>query len=202
MISLPDADTIFLRFFDRWYDEEDRRRRRYRGVKPDVERFPTPLGAHIVQGPLAPDDRARVAAQIEEMRAAVEGDWPELLGVAGGLSAGWIGAFDRAYDRTEVARVLSEADEVDFDNECVVLVCELGVALGEVLRQRLPELLWVYQWPYWESAVLDPRSGVKANVFDWAIRKFSGEGVEDDQARRLEALVDAILRQRPAPTIA
>jgi hypothetical protein len=201
MTDLPDADTLFLRFFERWYDEEDRRRRRYRATKPDVERFPVPLGAHLVEGSLPPEDRARVAEQIAEMRAAVEGDWPELLGVGGRLSAEWIDAFDRAYDGIEVAEVLAEADETDFGNECVVLVCELGVATGEVLRQRLPELVWVHEWPYWESALLDPQSGVKANVFYWAMRKFSDEGVDEGYASKIDALVSAIRRQRPDPTV-
>jgi hypothetical protein len=80
-------------------------------------------------------------------------------------------------------------------------VCELGVATGEVLRQQLPELVWVHEWPYWESALLDPGSGVKANVFYWALRKFAEEGVDEGYASKIGALVNAIRRQRPDPTI-
>src|SRR5262249_17492150 len=33
---LPDADALFLRFFDRWYSESDRRRKGFRATRPDL----------------------------------------------------------------------------------------------------------------------------------------------------------------------
>lgn len=175
--ALPRAAEVFARYFERWYEGDDRVRRHYPALRPLIEEFPVPLPAALIDGQLAAEDRERVAAQIAEMRGAIEGDWPELLGVTGALSLGWLDAFDRAYDREEVAQVLTEANPEEFDNELVVLACELGVATGEVLRALVPDVVWVYHSPYWDSAVLDPRSGLRANVFAWALAKLSEDGV-------------------------
>lgn len=174
---LPSAAEVFARYFERWYEADDRMRRHYPALRPLIEEFPVPLPAALIDGPLSAEDREGVAAHVAGMRDALEGDWPELLGVTGTLSLGWLDAFDRAYDREEVTRVLAEANPEEFDNELVVLACELGVATGEVLRALVPDAVWVYDSPYWDSAVLDQRSGLRANVFAWALAKLSEDGV-------------------------
>jgi hypothetical protein len=88
-----------------------------------------------------------------------------------------------------VAEVLEAADPEDFSNDLLVLCCEFGAVLGAALRQDAPQLEWVYDWPYWESGLLDPAHGYRINVFHWAIKKFSDYGVDDGFAAKVEMCV-------------
>ncbi len=82
MISeLPDCDSVFMSFFDRWYTPEDRKRKGYPATRPDV---------------------------------------------------------------------------INADG-----------------------LMWLYDWPYWESSIYDPQTGQLFPVFHWAIKKFSCYGIND-----------------------
>jgi hypothetical protein len=94
-------------------------------------------------------------------------------------SLDWIDAFDRRFGRAEVADIIADADPEDDSSDLVVLACELGAVLGEVLRREVPELEWFHDSPAWTSALYDRRHGRRFNVFHWAIRKFSEDGVDD-----------------------
>jgi len=110
---------------------------------------------------------------------AATDDWPNVVRVSGSPSMEWIDAFDRHYDRKRVAAVIAASNPADFDNELVILSCEFGAMLGKVLSDEAAELEWLYDWPYWESALYDPKHGMRINVFHWAIKKFSDYGVDD-----------------------
>ena len=163
-----------------------KRRRGFEATRPDVEhRYPVGVRASHVT-PLAPEGQAEVAARVAEMLEAAVGDWGDILGVTGAPSPAWVDAFDRYYDRERVAEVLEASDPENFGNELVVLCCELGAVLGAVLRREAPALDWVYDWPYWESGLLDPAHGYRINVFHWAMRKFSADEVDGGQLAKVE----------------
>lgn len=184
--ALPTADDLFLRYFARWYEAGELARRGYEAARPDVEqRYPVGVRASHATA-LHPEGQAEVAARVAEMLEAAAGDWADILGVAGPPSPEWIDAFDGYYDRERVAEVIAASDPDNFGNELVVLCCELGAVLGAVLRRGAPSLEWVYDWPYWESGLLDGAHGYRLNVFHWAIRKFSAEGVDDGYRSKVE----------------
>lgn len=112
------------------------------------------------------------------LRAASE-DWLRYLPVKGELDISWIGAFDAHYQEDQIARVIADSQPEDYANDYLVLCCEFGAALGHVLRQLESRLIWRYEWPYWESDLVDPTSGNVVPVFHWAIKKMSGYGWDD-----------------------
>jgi hypothetical protein len=69
------------------------------------------------------------------------------------------------------------------------------VVLGEVLRQELSELVWLYDMPYWESALFYGATGSRVNVFQWAVKKMSEYGVDDGFGAKVGACVN-LLRSR------
>ena len=123
------------------------------------------------------------------MLDACRGDWPEYLKVFGDLDEHWIEAFDEYYDRKRVSDVIKRSDPKDFSNDYLVLVCEFGAALAHVLLSKEPRLVWVHDWPYWESRLVDAKSGSVIPPFHWAVKKFSEYGLEDGFAQKIEACV-------------
>jgi hypothetical protein len=186
-MRLPGCDTLFMRFFDRWYGDADRARKGLRATRPDMLREETFVGRQ-------PDDiqtldaasTAKSLKQVRAIFAAARTDWKASLGVTAPVSMAWVDAFDRHYDAKRVATVIRSSDRADFANEYLVLCCELGAVLGEVMLRRNRRLAWLLEWPYWESAVFDSKTGHVIPVFHWAIKKMSGYGVEDGLAAKLE----------------
>ena len=185
MTSLPSADDVFLRYFAHWYEPGDLARRGHEATRPDLEEgYDAAARAAAISG-LTSDDREDAAEQIADMLDAAKGDWPDLVGASGPVSRAWIAAFDEYYDRERVAEVLEASDPMDYSNELIVLCCELGAVLGTVLKAEAPTLEWIHDAPYWESALLDPAHGYRINVFHWAVRKFSADGVADAYSAKI-----------------
>jgi hypothetical protein len=177
--KLPGTDEIFETWLSSWLDPEDIERRGFDGPRPDIEEgLPTGVSAREIS-PLTDDGRAEIGEQILSIARAAAGDWPRLLEVEPPASLEWLDAFDRRFGRAEVAEIIADADPNDVSSNLVVLCFELGAVLGEVLQREAPELEWLHDWPYWESSLYDRRHGRRFNVFYWAIRKFSEEGVDE-----------------------
>ena len=194
MTDLPDADEVFDTYFLRWYSAEDLARRQYSATRPDVEGWGAPGSSAHDLSPLDAEGRQLAADQIQAIRSAAATDWPALLQVSGTVSLGWIDEFDRYYDRERVQRTIAASDPTDFGSDLVVICCEFGAMLGHVLKQSTPQLDWLYDWPYWESALYDSKHGMRINVFHWAIKKFSDYGVDDGfRAKLLQC--QALVRQ-------
>src|ERR1043166_792742 len=119
--KLPDADEVFETYFAPWYEADDIDRREIAGVRPDLEEdLPTGEAAGELS-PLYAEDQEEVADQIRVMAEAAGEDWPELLGVEGALSLELIDAFDRHFNRAEIADVIADADPEDYGSDLVVL---------------------------------------------------------------------------------
>ncbi|MBI5366006.1 MAG: hypothetical protein HZA54_03130 [Planctomycetes bacterium] len=197
--SLPGCDELFLRYFDRWYEADDRERKGVPATRPDVIRDVRPGTRPDQVCALTPDSCAQVAARIARMQQAVRGDWPRYLKTQGEISPAWIDAFDRHYNRTRIAAVIARSTPTDFSNDYLVLCCELGAAIGYVLNRAEPQLPWVYEWPYWESCLLDVPSGNRIHVFHWAIKKFSDYGAEDGLEGKLRCCRELVRSGWRAP---
>jgi hypothetical protein len=193
MKTIPHCDDLYLQYFDRWLDDDLRTRRGFTATRPDMLEETSLQGVtQVVAGLLDEDGRTQVTAQIEAMIEAARGDWPEYLGVRGKPDLRWIDAFDHYYDRNRIRKVLDRSDPADFGNDYVILCCEFGAVLGFVMQQLEPHLIWYLDWPYWESAILDPRSGNLIPTFHWAIKKMSEYGVDDGFAAKVRACLEII----------
>jgi len=187
MPTLGHCDDLFLRYFDRWYSDDDRQHRGFQATKPDMftaEQLVGVDGPHV--SPLADEGRDEALKRIATMVEAARVDWPEYLGVSGDIDLGWVHAFDEHYDRERVADVVARSAPEDFGCDYVVLCCEFGAVLGHVMRTMQPRLIWYLDWPYWESSLLDPKTGTVISVFHWAIKKMSDYGVEDGFVPKIE----------------
>jgi hypothetical protein len=184
--ELPRGDEVFLRFLDRWYSDADRARRAFRGIRPDAEVCAAPGTPAAGAAPGIDPERARSVLQMVKGLAEAAGrDWPTPSG-APALDLEWVDAFDRRWTRASVRELLERQDPAVYMNRVVVTCGELGAALGEVLLAMVPRCEWLAGSPYWESAVYDPRSGVRINVFDWAVRKLSEDAVDGSLATKVK----------------
>jgi hypothetical protein len=195
MPQLPHCDTLFRRFFDRWYSDDDRQRKGFSATRPDMIQIPEYVGLLPSRiSSLTPDGRAEVAKRISTMQAAASQDWSRYLAVKKPMSLEWVEAFDRHYDYNRVRSVIRSSDPKEFANEYLVLCCEFGAVLGYVFCRMKRRLRWLHDWPYWESAIFDPRSGQVIPVFHWAIKKMSGYGIDDGFAEKVEVCLQLLDR--------
>ena len=128
------------------------------------------------------------------MVAAARKDWPTYLAVDEVVSLGALDAFDAHWTRQRVADVIRSSDPSDFTNDYLVLCCELGAVLGEVMREQLPSLEWLYSDPYWESSLWHAPTGGRIHPFHWAIKKMSSYGVDDGLHDKVLAGIDNVQR--------
>jgi len=197
MQALLSPEAAFERFFAHWYETDALAARVLPGPYPAITAWSlTGQPAAEVQ-PLSAEDQAAVDELLAALIDAAEEDWPGLLGVDRPVSIEWIEAFDRHYTPVVIAEVSTRADATEFGNEYLTLVGELGGVLARVLQARRPSLAWVYEWPYWDSGLLDPASGLRINVFAWSMSKLTAADATTDGARHLEACLRALDEATP-----
>jgi hypothetical protein len=197
MPQLAHCDTLFQKFFDRWYSDDDRQRKGFPATRPDLIQVAEYVGLSASQiTPLTRRARVEVAKQIRIMQDAAYQDWKTYLAVNKPMSLRWIDAFDKHYDQKRVRAVIKASDPSDFSNQYLILCCEFGASLGHVFCRLNRRLRWLLDWPYWESAVFDPKSGQVIPVFHWAIKKMSGYGVDDGYAAKVQACLQILDRKR------
>jgi hypothetical protein len=197
MRALPHCDDLFVTFFDPWYDDAARQRRGFRATFPDISQSDSLVGVTQAEASgVVGEGRQHVLDQIVGMIDAVRHDWPTYLGVEGEIDLKWIDAFDRHYDRNRIHEVIKRSDASNFSNDYVVLCCEFGAALSHVLRIGETRLIWRLDWPYWDSSLLDPKTGTEMSVFHWAIKKMSEYGVDDGFAAKINACLRILREQR------
>src|SRR5687768_7045126 len=114
-MELPGCDDLFLRFFDRWYDEEARQRKGFKATRPDMLQSEALKGTTPSEASPLVDEaaQAKVRKCIDGMVEAVRGDWPIFLAVSGDIELKWIAAFDNYYDEEKIAKVITSSDEED-----------------------------------------------------------------------------------------
>lgn len=197
MRALPHCDELFFRFFDPWYDDAGRRRRGFKATLPDVLQHESFVGLSQAQASCVNEEAQRqILQQIDRMIDAARHDWPTYLSVEDELDLKWIDAFDSYYDRDHIREVVEQSDPSQFGNDYVVLCCEFGAVLSHILRQAQPRLVWRLDWPYWDSSLLDPKTGTAMPVFHWAIKKMSEYGVDDGFAAKTTASLQFLDEER------
>jgi hypothetical protein len=197
MRTLPDADDLFLRFFDPWYDDANRKRRGFKATFPDMIQNESLAGLSRAEATWLPEEAQQdVMGMIDGMFEAACGDWPGYLSVTGDISLDWIDAFDRYYDRDRIHDLIQRSESSDFGNDYLVICCEFGAALSHVLRDAQPRLVWRLDWPYWDSTLLDPKTGTAISVFHWAVKKLSDYGVDDGYAAKTKACLHFLADER------
>ncbi len=92
--ALPHCDALFTKFFDRWYEEDDRKRKGNEATRPDMEgRYRSGLKPSDLS-PLQEEGRTKVKNMIATMvSSACEGGkgYPKVKAQA---SFKWVRAFD------------------------------------------------------------------------------------------------------------
>jgi len=196
MHALPSCDDLFLRFFDPWQDDSGRQRRGFKATFPDVLQHDSLIG--LSQGKASVTEVAQedIVQMIDGMFEAARHDWPAYLPVTGEVNLDWIDAFDRHYDRDRIHDVIGRSDPTNFGNDYVVLCCEFGAVLSHVLRVAQPRLVWRLDWPYWDSSLLDPKTGTAMPLFHWAIKKMSEYGVDDGFVAKTKASLRFLNEER------
>src|ERR1700733_4440703 len=118
MPTLPHCDELFLRYFDRWYDDDDRRRKGFDATRPDMLQADTLIGLTQAQaGPLTEKSQQDVLQHIEGMFDAAHQDWPIYLQVSGDFDLQWVDAWDRYYDTARIEDTIRNSDPTDFSND-------------------------------------------------------------------------------------
>jgi hypothetical protein len=195
--DLPDSHDLFLRFFDPWYEEANRKRRGFESTFPDLIQVESLIGLSPAEANWLPEIcQQEVMGCIDGMVDAVRGDWHEYLSVAEDISMEWIDAFDRYYDRDRIRELIQRSDPSDYGNDYLVTCCEFGAALSYVFRCAQPRLIWRLDWPYWDSTLLDPKSGTCVSLFHWAIKKLSDYGADDGYAAKTKACLQFLADER------
>jgi hypothetical protein len=189
---LPWCDELFVKFFGPWHDDESRQRRGYKGTRPDLEQIAEPDAPLDNVQILTAEGQSIAKNMIAKMFLAAKNDLPSYLAVREPVSLVWVDAFDKFYDRSKIQTLIDRSDPSKIGNDYLVVTCEFGVVLGEVLRQELPELLWLHDMPYWESALYFSGTGSRVNVFHWAVKKMSEYGVDDGFAAKVRACVNLL----------
>lgn len=192
-VILPSCDDLFAKFFDRWYTDDDRKRKAFPASRPDVEEAPQLVGKMEADASRWKEDlQKRIRRQIEIMTKASHADWPTFLKVSGQTDLAWIEAFNEYHTPERVQGIIRGADPSDYGNGYVVRCCELGAVIGHVMGKMQPRFLWLTELPYWESALFDPRTGAVLPVFHWAIRKLSGTGINGSLVTKMRLSIKAL----------
>lgn len=193
MGTLPSCDDLFLRYFDRWYSDTQRGRRIFKATKPDMYQLGAVVGSTISEiSPINNTGQQKALTQIATMVNAAREDWGGYLNIYGEIEVHWIDAFDKYYDRAKIGEIIDRSDPAEFSCEYIVLCCELGAVIGEVMRAMCPRLIWYLDWPYWESMLFDPKSKTVIPAFHWAIGKMSEYGVEDGLVAKMGRAVEIL----------
>jgi hypothetical protein len=191
MSDLPDAETLYAHFFAPWIPPDDPRERL---LRPDLEQIELDPGVHIRNlTTLTEEGRARVERQIQGMIAAARADLPGLLGVSGEPTIEWLNALETWASPERLRAVLRSSNPENPDNSWLLLCCESGALIGELLQQAWPSLRWLGDFPYFESCLFDLNAKVRIPVFHWAAKTLSGDE-RHPLAQKIQAAV-AFLRE-------
>ncbi len=196
-MKLPHCDPLFTKYLEPWYSEDDRKRKSFEATRPDILTSGDCRNVPVSELSVISEDGAREARmRVDTMLNSCRNDWPRYLSVFGDLDEHWIEAFDDYYDRRRIADVIKNSDPAEFSNDYLVLVCQFGAALAHVLRVKQPRLGWIYNWPYWESSLVDSRSGTVIPPFHWAVKKFSEYGVDDGFSAKIDLCIEVLEEKR------
>ena len=202
MVELPDADELHRRFFARWGGPPDRARPEPRALRPDVLLVPgfRDVAAEELS-PLTAERQGAVLEMVGKMVAAARADWSPVCAPHDVLSRDGLIALDASLDAERLFALVDASDPADVGNDLFVTACELGAVVGAALKAARTSLLWVADWPYWESSLVERKTGHVVAPFHWAIRRMGSGGAEFplvDKIASCLALLDEAARAAKA----
>lgn len=193
MSELPDADALHRRFFDPWYAAADRERKGPPATRPDVVLV---AGYRDVPweelSPLESDRQRDVLAMIERMVGAARSDWESLTAPHDVLSRDGLVALHAGLDDEHLAELVASSDPKDVANAYFVTACELGAVVGSAIKCARTTLHWVPDWPYFESSLVDFRTGHVIAPFDWAIKRLSATAHDFGLVEKIGACLELL----------
>ena len=187
--KLPHCDKLFKEFLSPWYPEEDRPEM----TRPDMYVIAgykgTPINLDELQY-LPKDLLQEVKESITVITDAASQDYRSISD-SDNLNLEVLDKVDRFYDRAKVAEIIIESNPKDYSNPYLVSVCEFGATIGYLFSQS-NEFGWLYSYPYFHSIIVHKETGFAITVFDWAVKKFSGYGIEDGIAAKYLAAIHGL----------
>ncbi|MCX6854960.1 MAG: hypothetical protein NTV80_08660, partial [Verrucomicrobia bacterium] len=143
MSSLPEIDDFYTTFFDRWYSDDDRDRKRFKFTRPDIMKLYKPEVSVSEICALNDEYRDEAERRVFRIFSSAKSDWPTFLPLSEPVNETWIQLFDEHYVSEVVADLIQKSDPEDFANDVVVSVCQFGAVLGFVLQGMVPRLEWL-----------------------------------------------------------
>ena len=191
MKKLPDCDQLFERYLSPWYPENE---------KPSITRPDMYIIAGYENETLEVDNIQYLTDSVliktketfRTMRESYKKDFQNFI-VFERLDLDVIDAIDKSFGKREVNELIEISDALDFGNDYLVLICEFGLALGDLFVET-GRFRWLYSYPYFHSIVVNPETGYAVTVFDWAVKKFSSYGINDGIRQKFLATMEYVER--------
>ncbi|MCB9261697.1 MAG: hypothetical protein H6607_04915 [Flavobacteriales bacterium] len=174
--KLPNHHKLFRKYLSPWYPENDRPKM----TRPDMLLLPQYVGVKPNTGNLkylTNEGLEETKKIFDLMRESYYGDFQNFIEFDK-LNLEVIDAIDRAFGEKEVKQLINESDPKKISNSYLILVCEFGLALGDLFVET-GKFEWLYSYPYFDSIVVNQETGNAITVFDWAVKKFSSYGLND-----------------------
>jgi hypothetical protein len=190
--KLPHCDKLFKKYLSPWYPENERPKM----TRPDMYVISgyenRTLDIDKIQY-LTLEGLIETKKIFEKMRESYMKDFQNIIEFDE-LNLDIIDAVDIAFGKKEVKELIKISDPKDFDNQYLVVVCEFGLALGD-LFVKTGKFKWLYSYPYFHSIVVNPDTGLGITVFDWALKKFSSYGIDDGYKWKFMKVVELIEKE-------
>jgi len=187
--KLPHCDDLFQKYLSPWYPKEERPKM----TRPDMYIIAgfegEPLNLEEIQ--YLPDELVQhTKKQIEIITDAALQDYQSII-QADHLTFEVLNAVDNYYNRQIISRIIKESDPEDYANLYLISICEFGATIGHLFNE-LEGFGWLYSYPYFHSIIVHKETGFGITVFDWAVKKFSENGVEDGFVAKFHAALGGI----------
>ncbi|MBP7859869.1 hypothetical protein KA001_02855 [Patescibacteria group bacterium] len=166
--KLPNCNVLFKKFLSPWYPLH------LRVVLPRPDLFLLP---HLNVETLEVVVINQIKEKLNLIREAYNKDF-QLINVFEKLNLEVIDSVDTFFKEKEVLNLIKISDPKDINNEYLIAISKFGLALGDLFVET-GKFEWVYSEPYFESYVINYKTGYCIPVFDWAVKKFSSYGIND-----------------------
>lgn len=195
MATIPHCDELFQRFFAPWYSADELSNRGFKGTRPDILEFPNHIGKSAAElSPLREEVQTRFVQHLAKtMTDAAIGDFGSLLSLSPPVDFDWIKKIDEYFNVERIAELIEVSDPAENGNTYFILCIELGTLIAQTMQTLVPDLQWMPDSPYWESALWHPPSGFLIPPTHWAINKFSDDGWNDGLVPKIHCGLQSLI---------
>ena len=192
--AIPDCDELFTRFFAPWYSAQELSGRGFAATRPDMLQYSEHIGKAASEiSRLRLDAQSRFVDHLSNtMTDAAIGDFGNLLALTTPVGFQWIQAIDDYYDVDHIDKLIAESDPDEDGNAYFITCIELGTLIAKMMQALVPDLQWMADSPYWESALWHPASGYLIPPTHWAIQKLSDYGWNDGLVPKIHCAAETL----------